>query len=68
MLAYLYQSIEHGIWPGTDLSWLTALVTFFVSFPSLFLLIASKHDYAAVVKSLLPFTLLVSLLGAYIGS
>jgi hypothetical protein len=68
MLAYLYQSIEHNIWPGTDLSWLTALVTFFVSFPSLFLLIASKHDYVVIVKSLLPFTLLVSLLGAYIGS
>lgn len=68
VLAYLYQSLEHGIWPGSDLMWLTALVTFFISFPSLFLLTASNHDYAAIIKSLLPFTILISVLGAYIGN
>lgn len=48
VLAYLYQSIEREIWPATDLTWLIALVTFFVSFPSLFLLTASKSDYKAL--------------------
>jgi hypothetical protein len=67
-LAYLYQSVEHGVWPSSDLMWLTALVTFFVSFPSLFLLTASQHDYSAILKTLLPFTLLISVLGAYIGN
>lgn len=66
-LAYLYQSIEHEMWPSTDLPWLTALVTFFVSFPSLFLLIASKHDYKSIFNSLLIFCLLISALGAYVG-
>jgi hypothetical protein len=67
-LAYLYQSIEHDMWPGTDLMWLTALVTFFVSLPSLFLLTASMQDYKAIIKSLLPFSILISILGAYIGN
>lgn len=67
-LAYLYQSVEHGVWPGSDLMWLTALVTFFISFPSLFLLTASQHDYSAILKTLFPFTLLISVLGAYIGN
>lgn len=66
-LAYLYQSIEHAMWPGTDLTWLTALVTFCIGFPSLFLLTASKHDYKAIIISLLPFSILISTLGAYVG-
>lgn len=68
ILAYLYQSVEQQIWPGINLTWLTALATFFISLPSLFLLIASKSDYKAVIKGLLPFTLLISTLGAYIGN
>jgi hypothetical protein len=66
-LAYFYQGIENQMWPGTDLTWLTGLVTFFVSFPTLFLLIAGKHDFNAIIKTLLPFTLLISCLGAYTG-
>ena len=66
-LAFLYQSLEQKMWPGTDLTWLTALITFFISLPSLFLLIASKQDYKLIIKGLLPFTLLISVLGAYIG-
>lgn len=66
-LAYLYQSVEHDMWPGADLTWLIALVTFFISFPSLFLLAASKHDYKAIIKGLLPFSIIISVLGAYIG-
>ncbi|MBU2882777.1 DUF4153 domain-containing protein [Psychrosphaera sp. B3R10] len=64
-LAYLYKSVDLGFWPGSDLIWLVALVTFFISFPSLFLLTASKHDYKAIIKYLLPFTLFISALGAY---
>lgn len=68
VLAYLYQSVEQEIWPGKDLTWLFALVTFFISFPSLLLLIASKSDYKAIIKGLLPFTILISVLGAYTGN
>lgn len=67
-LAYLYQSVEQQLWPGTNLTWLTALATFFISFPTLFLLIGSKNDYQGLIKGLLPFTLLISVLGAYIGN
>ncbi|MDU0354143.1 DUF4153 domain-containing protein [Paraglaciecola aquimarina] len=66
-LAYLYQSVEQQVWPGTNLTWLIALVTFFIGFPSLFLLIASRHDYQGIIKGLLPFSVLISALGAYIG-
>ncbi|WP_158970679.1 DUF4153 domain-containing protein [Paraglaciecola sp. L3A3] len=66
-LTYLYKSVEYELWPGTDLTWLVALVTFVISFPSLFLLIASKHDYQSIIKYLLPFSLFISLLGAYTG-
>lgn len=68
VLAYLYQSLELKIWPGTNLTWMTAFATFFISLPTLFLLIASRHDYSKVIKGLLPFTLLISALGAYIGN
>lgn len=68
VLAYLYQSVEQQIWPGTNLTWLAALVTFFISFPSLLFLIANKHDFLEVIKRLLPFTLVISSLAAYTGN
>lgn len=66
-LTYLYKSIDLGLWPGLDVVWLIALVTFCISFPSLFLFIASKHDYPKIIKCLLPFTMLLAALGAYTG-
>lgn len=63
----LYQSVEHKVWPGTEPLWLIPLVTFSITLPLLTLLSITKTNGKATVKYLLPFTLLLSLLGAYVG-
>lgn len=67
LLTLLYQSVEHQVWPGTAPTWLTALVTFVITLPLLTLLSISQTNAKATVKYLLPFTLLLSTLGAYVG-
>lgn len=67
LLTLLYQSAEHQFWPGTEPAWLTLLATFTISFPLLVLLSITKSNGLLTVKFLLPFTLLLSLLGAYVG-
>jgi hypothetical protein len=67
LLTLLYQSVEHKIWPSTEPIWLISLVTASISFPLLTLLSITKTNSKATVKYLLPFTLLLSVLGAYVG-
>jgi hypothetical protein len=67
LLTLLYQSVEHKIWPSTEPIWLISLVTVSISFPLLTLLSITKTNSKATVKYLLPFTLLLSVLGAYVG-
>jgi len=67
LLTLLYQSVEHNIWPGMDPVWLIPLVTFTISFPLLTLLSITKNNVIATIKYLLPFTVLLSVLGAYVG-
>lgn len=67
LLTLLYQSVEHKIWPSTEPVWLISLVTFSISLPLLTLLSITKTNGRATVKYLLPFTLLLSVLGAYVG-
>jgi hypothetical protein len=67
LLTLLYQSVEHKIWPGTEPLWLIPLVTISISLPLLTLLSITKTNGKATLKYLLPFTLLLSSLGAYVG-
>lgn len=67
LLTLLYQSVEHQFWPGTEPVWLMLLATFTISFPLLILLSITKSNGVLTVKYLLPFTVLLSLLGAYVG-
>jgi len=67
LLTLLYQSVEYKMWPGTEPLWLIPLVTFSISLPLLTLLSITKTNAKAALKYLLPFTLLLSVLGAYVG-
>jgi hypothetical protein len=67
LLTLLYQSVENKVWPGTEPLWLIPLVTFTISFPLLTLLSITKTNALATVKYLLLFTIILSILGAYVG-
>ena len=66
-LTLLYLSVEHQWWLGQHPTWFTALTTFAFSFPLLMLLCATQDNAIQALRYLLPFTLLLSLLGAYVG-
>lgn len=66
-LTYLYKSVEWQFWPGNKPYWLIPIATFTVSFPLMTLLITTKDSASAFIKLLLPFSLLLTALGAYIG-
>lgn len=67
LLTLIYRSVENDVWPSTAPVWLVSLTTFVVVFPLLFLLVVTKKNALHAVKYLLPFTLLLSFLGAYVG-
>lgn len=67
LLTLLYRSVENQVWPGTEPLWLVPLATFTISFPLLLLLSMTKRNIRVTVKLLLPFTFLLSGLGAYVG-
>ncbi|OKY27569.1 DUF4153 domain-containing protein [Thalassotalea sp. PP2-459] len=67
ILTLLYQSVEQSSWPATQPVWLTSLATFAISFPLLTFLCITKTNGKAIAKYLLPFCLLLSALGGYIG-
>lgn len=67
VLTLLYQSNKYQLWPSTDQVWFVGLVTFAISFPLLTLLSVTKTNIIATTKYLLPFTLLLSALGGYVG-
>lgn len=67
VLTLLYRSAENEFWPGTSPVWLFSLVTFFISFPLLVSLCITKTNLKDTIKFLLPFSITLSLLGAYVG-
>ena len=66
-LTLLYQSLERNIWPATDPVWLMGLATLAMSLPLLLLLCITDSNIKAAIKYLLPFAMILSLLGAYVG-
>lgn len=66
-LTLLYQSVEHQVWPATNSMWLIALATLFISAPLLTLFCITQNNTKQVVKYILPFSILLSSLGAYVG-
>ncbi|WP_299264601.1 DUF4153 domain-containing protein [uncultured Psychrosphaera sp.] len=67
LLTLLYQSSESQSWPSSNPIWFISLMTFIISFPFLTLLCITKQKVIGCFKYLLPFSLVLSLLGAYIG-
>ena len=67
-LTLLYRSLEGATWPASDPIWFTSLATFVISFPLLTLLAVEQGNIKKLLIYLLPFCLLLSLLGGYIGS
>ncbi|WP_166108882.1 DUF4153 domain-containing protein [Pseudoalteromonas sp. Z9A5] len=66
-LTLLYSSIENNMWPATNPVWLISLITFSMSFPLLVLMSVNKSNIKSALILILPFSLLLSLLGAYVG-
>lgn len=66
-LTLLYSSIENNVWPATSPAWLLSLITFSMSFPLLVLMSVNKGNIKSALILILPFSLLLSLLGAYVG-
>lgn len=67
ILTLLYQTVEHSSWPATDPIWITSIATFVISFPLLTFLCITKVNSKEVAKYLLPFCILLAVLGGYIG-
>ncbi|QBY04615.1 DUF4153 domain-containing protein [Thalassotalea sp. HSM 43] len=67
VLTLLYQSAEHNFWPGTNLVWLTGLTTFAVCLGPMLLLSVERDKIQRTIAFILPFALLMSALGFYIG-
>ncbi|WP_165725200.1 DUF4153 domain-containing protein [Pseudoalteromonas sp. SA25] len=66
-LTLLYSSIENNVWPATSPTWLVSFITFSMSFPLLMLMTVNKNNIKTSLLLILPFSLLLSLLGAYVG-
>ncbi|MBH0015283.1 DUF4153 domain-containing protein [Pseudoalteromonas sp. NGC95] len=66
-LTFLYSSIENNVWPATNPTWLVSLITFSMSFPLLMLMTVNNNNIKTSLILILPFSLLLSLLGAYAG-
>ncbi|WP_068545334.1 DUF4153 domain-containing protein [Thalassotalea crassostreae] len=67
LLAFIYRSAEEQFWPGNDPVWLMALATFTIAFPLLTLLTITRQNLKASITYILPFTIVISLLAAYVG-
>lgn len=67
VLTLLYRSVEQQLWPATELTWLMAGVTFTLAFPLLLLLSATTSNLASIIKYLLPYSLVLAALAAYVG-
>ncbi|WP_105175154.1 DUF4153 domain-containing protein [Pseudoalteromonas sp. T1lg122] len=67
VLTLLYQSIEQNFWPATNPVWLTSLATLAISLPLLTFLCITQSNIKETVKYIVPFAIVVSLLGAYVG-
>ena len=67
ILLFLYRSVESNTWPGAYPIWLTPLATLALSLPTLTLLAITKTNVKAVLKWIIPFSLILTGLGIYIG-
>ncbi len=67
VLTLLYLSAEHHVWPGTQPVWLVSLATFAISMPLLTFLTVTKDNVRFVMKTIVPFSLLLATIGAYVG-
>lgn len=67
VLTLLYRSVEHQMWPSTEPVWLTALATFAISFPLMTFMSITQENTTRLIKYLVAFCLILTLLGGYVG-
>ncbi|WP_371186026.1 DUF4153 domain-containing protein [Thalassotalea maritima] len=67
LLTLLYRAVELKVWPSTEPAWLVALVTLVISLPLLVFFCIDKDNVKQTLRYVLPFSVLLSLIGAYIG-
>lgn len=68
VLLLLHQSIELKFWPHNDPAWLFCFYAIAFTAPTMLLLGLTQDKLLALIKWVLPFSLLVGVLGFYIGS
>lgn len=66
-LTFLYQSVEQDLWPATQPVWLVSLTTLAISLPLLTLFCLTTSNIKQTIKYIIPYSLVLSLLGAYVG-
>ncbi len=67
VLTLLYQSVEPNVWPASEPVWMISLTTLAIALPLLTLLCITKTNIKQTLKFVLPFSIVLSLLGAYVG-
>lgn len=68
LLLLLHQAIEREFWPHQSPRWLFCFYAMSFAGPTLLLLSIERANVAGLLRWLLPFTVLVGLLGYYVGS
>lgn len=68
LLLYLHQAITFKFWPQGDSAWLFALYSMVVIGPLMALLAIDTFNWRQVIRWLVPYTVLIGLLGYYSGS
>ena len=66
-LLYLHQAIELNYWPSSYPQWVFALYSFSFVWPIMLLLSLNARNSLSILKYTLPFALLATLLGYYVG-
>ncbi len=67
LLTLLYISADKLVWPSTDPRFMISLTSFSLLFPAMFLLTAESHNWRRALYYLLPFCLVVALMGVHTG-
>ena len=68
LLVWLYLAVDNGNWPAQSPTWLVGLVTLTIVFPGLCYLRLERAGWRRFLTLAVPYSLLLSVLGMYIGA
>jgi len=68
ILTYLFRSADQNWWLASHIEWLVGISTFFLVFPLLVYLSATQSNIKKLLAYLIPFSLLLGVLGGYVES